>query len=164
MRFTKSVIVAIAGIALSAGVAYAAATTWGEYRVDLIRCADAASICGSASTGTDPLGSGRITLDTKSAALRLRGAQPSTAYRLIFVELKNTGTSAGGPFAPILPATAIGTVTTDKHGNAGVTFAKEASINPRLGFFYVSRAPETGIPTMYEFITGIDQLDPAPVK
>ena len=141
----------VASIILSAGVAYAATTSWGEYRVDLIRCADAASICGSASTGTDPLGSGRITLDSKSVALRLRGAQPSILYRVIFVELKNTGTLAGGPFG-VNAATLIGTATTDKHGNASVTFAKSASVNPRLGFFYIARQE-----AVYEFVTGIDQ-------
>lgn len=148
----RSVVVGVVvSLVLSAGIAYAAATSWGEYRVDLIRCADAASICGSASTGTDPLDSGRITLDTSSVALRLRGAAPETLYRVIFVQLKNTGTLAGGPFG-VNNATLIGTATTDKHGNAGVTFKKSASVDPRLGFFYIAHQD-----AVYEFVTGIDQ-------
>jgi hypothetical protein len=147
---------------LSASVAYAAtsAATWGGYRVDLIRCADAASICGSAVTGTDPLSSGRITLDSSSVSLRLRGASPEKYYKVVFVALNNTGTLAGGPFNVLQGgAIQIGTVVTDKHGNASATYKKSASVNPRLGFFYISHSdPEVpSSPASYEFVTGIDQ-------
>ncbi len=144
---------AVVSMLLSAGVAYAAtsAATWSDYRVDLVRCADAASICGSAATGTDPLSSGRVTLDKSSVSLRLRGASPSTLYRLIFVQLNNTGTLAGGPFN-VGTAILVGTATTDKHGNVGVTYKKSASVDPRLGFFYVAHSD-----AVYEFVTGIDQ-------
>lgn len=137
---------------LGAGIAYAATTAWGEYRVDLVRCADAAGICGPSQTGSDPLASGRITLDSTSVGLRLRGAQPDTKYRIIFVQLKNNGTLSGGPFSA--SGSILGEVQSDKHGNASVTVKKTASTDPRVGYFLIGRQDGSA----YEFVTGIDQV------
>lgn len=148
----KTAIIGLAvGIAVSAGVAFAATAEWGEYRVDLIRCADAGTVCGSAVTGTDPLSYGRITVKEDTVAIRLRGAKPDTAYRISFLAMKNNGTNVSGPYG-ITSSTNVGEVTTDHKGNASKTFTTKASVEPRLGFFYIGHPGQTN-----EFVSGIDQ-------
>ncbi|MEK7184014.1 MAG: hypothetical protein AAB701_00645 [Patescibacteria group bacterium] len=141
----------VLGVVLSLGVAVAATTEWGEYRVDLIRCADAGTVCGSVVTGTDPLSSGRITVKEDSVAIRIRGAKPDTLYRVSFLQMKNNGTNVSGPYG-IASSTNVGELTTDHKGNGSKTFTTKASIEPRLGFFYVGHPGQTN-----EFVTGIDQ-------
>ena len=149
----------VLSLVLTTGVALAAASTWNDYRVDLVRCADTTTVCGSAITGTDPLSSGRVVLDSTTASLRLRGASPDTKYVLAFIELKNNGANISGPYG-VANRVILGNVTTNHHGDATVKFAKQASVEPRLGFFFVGHADASGNQLNNEFVTGIDQVNP----
>lgn len=154
-------IFAIAALAVATAAVGAGMADWDYFKSDLVRCADATAVghpaCGSSSTGTDPLSSGRITLWERDVTLKLDGASPNTNYVLTFVPLHNTGADLTGPYTAGTTVQ-LGQFKTNNRGKAWPNFNRTSITGSTLGYFVVSR-----VGGLNQFVTGFDPSPRGPV-
>lgn len=95
--------------------------SWNQYKSDLVRCADAAGTpCGTTITGSDPLSSGKVIIDTNgSVQVKIKGAVPQKTYNIYWGKI-NGGTTGADPAS--VSFTLIGSVATNVKGTATGNF------------------------------------------
>jgi hypothetical protein len=154
LLLSLATVAVIGGLVATVAVATDGTADWGQFRSDLIRCQDAATgghpACGTVTTGTDPLSSGRVTVndDADMVHVRLRGAVPNKTYFLSFIALHNTSSNTLGPYSGQIIQ--LGQFSTNNRGRADATFSDTALDGPMIGYFDVHTNSHD------HFVTGID--------
>lgn len=121
---------------------------WNQFKTDLIRCADAAGTpCGTTMTGSDPLLSGKVIIDTNgSLQIKIKGAVPQKTYNIYWGQI-NGGTTGANPAS--ISYTLVGNIVTNVKGSASANFPNVLSGVSNAGILIVADT------TMNQFISGI---------